>query len=174
MNRKTGATRLASKLLNQVGYDLDQVNPQKPSSCATDVEKIAEALDINIVPYPFSENISGVFFRKDNKLFLGVNSSHHIHRQRFTIAHEIGHFLLHATEALHYDKGPENEMFFRADNITNLDEIQANHFAAELLMPKEAVLKCIKEGAKSSQELSECFNVSEDAMRYRLVNIGLL
>jgi Zn-dependent peptidase ImmA (M78 family) len=172
MKGRVYAVRQAKKLLSQYrsahGEDLE------PGNFEIDVHAIAQHMGVNVVTHEFSENISGVFFRKDDNLHLGVNSQHHKHRQRFTIAHEIGHYLLHSNQMLHYDRPEVETMHFRADNISNLNEIEANHFAAELLMPEERVRELIDSDVTLIQELADRFNVSEDAMRYRLINLGYL
>jgi Zn-dependent peptidase ImmA (M78 family) len=173
MRGKAFAVKQAKKVLNQ--YLSAHGNSSIVENYRIDLEKIAESLHISIVPYEFSDNISGVFIRKDKKLYLGVNSTQHEHRQRFTIAHEIGHYLLHSRETLHYDTQPEfskGEQFFRAGNISTLEETEANHFAAELLMPEDLVKKLTESGTTSIQELAEKFDVSEDAMKYRLANLN--
>ncbi len=176
MRGKNLAKKRAKKLLFRLGFNIKDVDIKKKKDCSINVEQIANKLGIKVVLYPFSANVSGAFFKEDDHLVLGVNRKHHKHRRRFTLAHEIGHYILHSTEILHYDAQQLqlDEVFFRADNISNLDEIEANHFAAELLMPEELVYNCIQSGIRSIQELAECFNVSEDAMRYRLTNLGLL
>lgn len=164
MRGKKYAIRLAKKVSDQYGINNIKCLP-------IDVEKIAKYFDINIVPHILSENMSGFFFKKEQKLFLAVNQTHNEHRQRFTIAHEIAHYLLHLrNEVLHYD----NHLFFRSDNVLSPDEVEANSFAAELLMPEELVDKLIAMRIKSIDELANRFNVSEDAMRYRLTNLGYL
>lgn len=173
MKGKKYAIRQAKKLLLNANNSLHG-EETKSNGYATDVESIASFLDINIHNYEFSDSISGVFFKKDGKLYLGVNSTHHENRQRFTIAHEIGHYILHSEEILHYDGKQDVEILFRADNISNLNEIEANYFAAELLMPENKISKLINEGVESISELASTFEVSEDAMRYRLINLGYL
>mgnify|MGYP001593276259 CR=1 FL=1 len=176
MKISTTATKKAKKLLAQAGVNLDSLDVS--GGCSIDVNKIAEdVLKITVVPHPFTNEISGVFFKKDGKLFIGVNSTHNDKRNRFTIAHEIGHYLLHAGEALHYDdssKLPLVAAYFRSDNVANEVEREANHFAAELLMPAELIAKCVEANIKSTTALAERFNVSEQAMTYRLVNLGYL
>lgn len=179
MRGKSLAAMRARNLLSKSGYNFETIDLKDPNSCTIDVAGIAKQQDITVVPYAFSENISGVFFREDGKLFLGVNSGHNEHRRRFTIAHEIGHYILHASEKVHYDvsKGAKESLegvYFRADDITGKDEIEANHFAAELLMPKDLVEKCIASGLLVISDLADRFNVSVDAMRYRLINLGYL
>jgi len=129
-------------------------------------------LGIQIVPYPFPEGISGVFFKKDGKLFLGVNESDAENRKRFTIAHEIGHYILHPSSLLHYDK--PNMIHYRSTQVLGPLEREANYFAAELLMPEDLVKQCIERGIRSVAELARRFQVSDEAMGYRLANLGFL
>ncbi len=171
MKGKSVAIRQARRLLSQMGIDAENVDVSKTRTNAIDVEDIAKRLDINVVYQDFESDISGVFFRKNNNLFLGVNKTHHPNRQRFTVAHEIGHYILHSSELLHYDTG---DLHFRKDDVSGLDEVEANHFAAELLMPASLVDKCIESGVRVISDLADRFGVSEDAMRYRLINLGWL
>ena len=171
MRGKKYAVRQATKLLAQSGIDVERINVSNTNDNAINVVDIAEKRGIKVVYQPFESNISGVFFRKNNHLYLGVNSTQQPNRQRFTIAHEIGHYILHSSEVLHYD---ESELHFRSTDVSSLDEVEANHFAAELLMPEALVNKCIEAGIRSVLVLSERFNVSEEAMRYRLINLGWL
>jgi len=168
MRNKTNVIRQANKILTQ--YQPDRTK----NSLETNVMAIAEKLNITVVPYAFSEDISGVFFRKDNRLFLGVNNDHHEHRQRFTIAHEIGHYVLHSLDTIHYDIVDQEKVFYRAKDISSVEEREANIFAAELLMPEETVEELIAKDITSINLLASTFNVSEDAMRYRLINLGYL
>ncbi len=175
MRGKAFAVKQARKVLNQ--YRSAHKDNFNLGDYRIDPQEIADSLNISVVPHNFSDNISGVFFRKNGKLYLGVNSSQHEHRQRFTIAHEIGHYILHSQETLHYDTHHDthpSEVSFRADNISSFEETEANHFAAELLMPEDSVQELIESGVTSIQELAEKFDVSKDAMQYRLVNLGYL
>jgi len=174
MRGKANAVKQAKRLLAQLGITPIKFNYSKKNGCEVDVTDIAKCLNINIVYDSLPDNISGVFIIKDKKLALGVNEGHSQTRQRFTIAHEIGHYLLHSNETLHYDKNTtDSEIFFRSD-VSSLNEIEANHFAAELLMPRDAIEKGINEGITSTTVLADLFHVSEDAMKYRLINLGYL
>ena len=169
MKGRNVARRQARKLLSMLPSQDELSLCDNP---AVDVEAIAKSLNINIVPFPFPENISGAFFKKDEKLFLGVNQEEADVRKRFTMAHEIGHYLLHPSDALHYD-GPD-VVYFRSANISKPEEVEANYFAAELLMPEERLTKCLDLGVQSISELARRFRVSEQAMTYRLTNLGLM
>jgi Zn-dependent peptidase ImmA (M78 family) len=106
-----------------------------------------------------------------------VNALHAPTRKRFTLAHELGHVILHRdvleTSGVHVDKG-----ILRRDNLasegTDDREIEANNFAAELLMP-EPLLKAALEGRnldleddEAVQALAKRFNVSATALQYRI------
>ena len=68
---------------------IDMAEPPVP------IEKIVELFSIKIIPYPhFPDNISGTIVEQKGIMIIGVNSNHPAVRQRFTIAHELGHFLL--------------------------------------------------------------------------------
>jgi len=92
------------------------------------IEKVAELFSIQVVPYPnFPDNISGTIVNQKGFMIIGVNSNHSIVRQRFTIAHELGHFLLG------HELGEKiiDDVFDRPTD----KEKDANEFAAQLLMP---------------------------------------
>lgn len=88
-------------------------------------------------------------------------------RQRFTVAHELGHF------ALGHEDAPRDIGNFQSSG--DFRERQANKFAAELLMPSSLVKQYYQNGiANSVEALANIFGVSKDAMGYRLINLGLL
>jgi Zn-dependent peptidase ImmA (M78 family) len=91
-------------------------------------------------------------------------------RQRFTLAHELGHWVCQVKE------GHEAPVYCRAADLApaadRLLEREANVFAAELLMPEPAVRREWAR-AESAAELATWFGVSEEAMNWRLYNVGL-
>lgn len=94
-------------------------------------------------------------------------------RQRFTIAHELGHF------ALGHLRSDRSRLFRDTrkelmSNVRDPKEVEANRFAARLLMPADAVRLAVKNGARSIPELAQLFHVSEVAMKFRLMNLGML
>lgn len=141
------------------------------------VERLAARLDAEIVFHRFApeEEISGVVYRnEDGSSIIGVNSSHRVVRQRFTIAHEIGHLLLHADETLHVDKnfpiGLRNGV---SSKSVDENEIEANQFAAALLMPANFIAKDIEpligtDVVFAIRKLAKKYKVSEEAMSIRL------
>ena len=104
-----------------------------------DVESIARKLEIQIIEAPLPDDTSGVLEKtQSGKNTIFVNHHHAPVRKRFTIAHEIGHHLLSPKEGIYVDK----QIFFRdgrSQQAINDEEMAANAFAAELLMPKHFI-----------------------------------
>jgi Zn-dependent peptidase ImmA (M78 family) len=149
------------------------------------VDKIAEKVKakLSFEPFEGEDDISGILYRDGKQAVIGINSTHSKVRQRFTIAHEIGHLVLHDGELFVDQSVRVNFRDKRSSLAEDKQEIEANKFAAELLMPKEMikheVVKCIakKKTATESQliaELARVFEVSEQAMEYRLLNLGII
>ena len=105
------------------------------------VEGIARALGIDVRQEPADDDLAGFLVRdvRRKRTVIGVNRHHHPNRKRFTIGHELGHFLLHEQEHIHVDR--ESAGFRvklrdgRSSDGTDVEEKEANLFAAELLMP---------------------------------------
>lgn len=149
------------------------------------VDQIAESLNaiISFEPFEGKDDISGILYRDGKNTIIGVNSAHAQTRQQFSIAHEIGHLMLHDKE-LFVDKVVRvNFRDNKSSLATDREEIQANAFAAELLMPKSLISAEIDRLIKKKQtfekdelieHLSKTFQVSPQAMEYRLINLGIL
>src|SRR6266581_833289 len=67
------------------------------------VEDLADGLKIDVRYSEGSDDVSGALIRNKDAVVIAVNSAQHENRQRFTIAHELGHFLLHRGTKLHFD-----------------------------------------------------------------------
>ncbi len=142
-------------------------------SAPVNVEEIAAALSISVKRAP-AKNVSGLLFRKDGAAFMALNSEESEVRQRFTIAHELGHFFLHPAKDTFVD--------FR-DNKENIrrgyKEREANSFAAALLMPlvflkRDAEIYGGHIDDEEVEVLAKKYDVSTVAMTYRLTNLGLI
>ncbi len=145
----------------------------KISQAPVPVEQIAEKMNIQISYAPSSE-YSGILIRKEGGALMGINSEESPGRRRFTIAHELGHFFLEkSTVSIDYrDNGN------RPDKT--IHEKRADEFAATLLMPRPFLIKDFKKisDKESSIEdvlarLVEKYQVSKEAMMWRLKNLGL-
>jgi len=143
------------------------------------VERIASSLGLELRYAPLDADVSGAILRNGQEAVIGVNSFHHPNRQRFTIAHEIAHFLLHAGLDVHLDNDFRVNLRDEESSLAvDSDEIEANGFAAELLMPTGFVLKDIGDLTEiddvAIQRLARRYKVSQQAMQIRLVNLGFL
>lgn len=159
--------------------DNDVIKPPVP------VDRIAEFLGaiISFEPFEGKDELSGILYRDGKNKIIGINSAHAQTRQRFSIAHEIGHLTLHNKE-LFVDKVVRlNFRDNKSSLATDREEIEANTFAAELLMPKYLIDIEIDRLIKKRQPfdkdqlidyLSKAFYVSLQAMEYRLNNLGIL
>jgi len=160
------------------------------SSAPVPIEDLARALGVSIRRTPAQESLSG-FLLRDNgggRAIIGVNKLHHQNRQRFTIAHELGHLLLHTRQEVYVDGRAEAGLTVsRRDEEsgagTNVEEIEANVFAAELLMPAAflhadfasySTLDLLDEDTLGDVlgDLAQKYKVSRQALTYRLVNLG--
>jgi Zn-dependent peptidase ImmA (M78 family) len=133
-----------------------------------DVYAVAEYLGLEVVEEPMKDDLSGYLEPRGGSWVVGVNAYHHDNRKRFTIAHEIAHFCLHSAQQATF----HDQTFSRRASDPNPMERDADNFAAELLMPEQAVRRLIKSGTTSLSNLAEHFRVSALAMKYRVKNLG--
>ena len=122
--------------------------------------RVAEADDL-------PKDTSGFIRKNDNGTFdIGYNGKEPATRQRFTVAHELAHYLLHRD--LMTGAYPENVML-RSGRLTNKHETQANKLAAEILMPYAAIDEYIEtRRGFSIVDMAKDFGVSASALAIRL------
>jgi Zn-dependent peptidase ImmA (M78 family) len=175
--RKADPSAQAAELL--VRFDVR--NPPVP------VDRIAKGLGAQVRFSPLDKELSGMIYVSGDTPIIGVNSLHRPNRQRFTIAHEIGHLVLHREYILgkvHVDRDfPVQFAGLNRDAIsaTGLDdiEIEANQFAAELLMPAALLVQALAskpfdiDDEGPLEELAKKFRVSEQALQYRIRNLSV-
>lgn len=147
------------------------------------LEPLVELCGAQLSRQPLQGDISGMVFRDEGRKVIGVNSSESANRQRFTIAHEIGHLLLHEGRPVIVEKLVRVNLRESSGGASDREEREANHFAAELLMPEEMLRAAATElvgdrtllsDRRFVAELASRFEVSTQAMEYRLVNLRLL
>jgi Zn-dependent peptidase ImmA (M78 family) len=129
------------------------------------VEKIAQKFNLEIVEFPFHSEISGLL--KKERGVIGVNKGQHPYRRRFTIAHELGHFLLG------HDMGKE-EIIDSSFDRPLPQEREANIFASVLLMPSEWAKSSAKKTGIDIEKLSKEYEVSKQAVAVRLLELNLI
>jgi Zn-dependent peptidase ImmA (M78 family) len=148
-----------------------------------DVKRVAEANDAEVVLAPLDEDLSGILVRDGQRKVIAVAENHARVRQRYTIAHELGHLLMHPGRPYLAESNQIVRIDRRGGSVPGFadqrEEREANQFAAALLMPPDLVLKHWvdlngKPTASNVGEMSRRFDVSPVAMKYRLVNLGLI
>ena len=138
-----------------------------------DPRAIAEVLGARVeVRSPFDDgwaNQSGRFHFEGSTPVIEFSTGESETRQRFTIAHELGHFLMGDRDA------PRDGPSSFGSSQRNLQEVRANRFAAELLMPADAVRALFLSGQCGTVDaMAARFNVSKAAMGFRLARLGLV
>jgi Zn-dependent peptidase ImmA (M78 family) len=174
MVRRKHIRRLVFRLLSEHSVD----------SAAVPVEAIAEDVGLTVQFAPAQDDLSGFLLRDHvaQRSVIGVNASHSDNRKRFTIAHELGHFLLHDYENIHVDRGFSVKLRSeKSSEGTDDEEKEANLFAAELLMPMhflEADLAEIDDVDLVNEDvipkLAKQYGVSTQAMTFRLSYLGYI
>lgn len=148
------------------------------------VEKIATGLGAVVQRVPADDDLSGFILQQPGRdaAIIGVNAGHAPTRQNFTIAHELGHFVLHDLDDVHVDRGFSVRLRSATSKEgTDVEEKEANLFAAELLMPatllrnEVQVVDAVDQDDESKiRELAEKFGVSTQAMMFRLAYLDLI
>jgi len=155
-----------------------------------DVKAIARDLGVQIRLEKAEGDLSGALYRLPDRIVLGVNKEHSVTRQRFTIAHEIAHLVLH-DQPIFIDRSfpatgmsTERKPIFRRDASSSqaIDsyEIEANRFAASLLMPDNFLLTDLADPdnykipltSDAVKKLAARYKVSPQAMTFRLINMA--
>lgn len=169
--------RLA-QILQSVGNLLEKNLVLAPP---VNVEAIASALGIHVRKTPTDDEVSGFLLKQGDVSLIGVNALHHPNRQRFTIAHEIGHFVLDHFDQVHVDKAVMKLRDEASRKGIHKEEVEANRFAAELLMPREFLRQELSRGTlndllddRGMQQLAKRFQVSVQAMSNRLASLGYI
>lgn len=155
------AEKKAREILEQNGFN--QTIPFDPV-------RLANMNGISVKNAVFKTNdIAGIISRDQGITTIYVNSKDPNTRKRFTVAHELGHYFLHLNSQ-------DDALVVEYRTISSFGddkEKEANSFAAALLMD-EVLVKSLWNDLKSVQTIAEIFQVSYEAMGYRLNNLGLI
>ncbi|RWI11520.1 ImmA/IrrE family metallo-endopeptidase [Mesorhizobium sp.] len=150
------------------------------SEAPVNIEGMVEALGVELErKAELHPEIAGQIERLDGKFRISINKNDHYFRRRFTTAHELAHFLLHRNLI---GDGLDDTKAYRSLNIGNFynqsvtsqHEVEANRLASRLLMPKALVQRYHVELGGDVKELAKKFQVSPEAMGYRLQALGLV
>lgn len=150
------------------------------------VHELAKAYGIDVQIHPIGDGVSGFLFRQGTQAIIGVDKGQGDVRRRFTIAHELGHFFLHGGQGLqevHIDR--VGKLMLRSPTSSkgvDPEEVEANFFAAELLMPSKFLERengiqagLDLSGGDDTREITRLaakYGVSSQAMTFRLGNLG--
>jgi Zn-dependent peptidase ImmA (M78 family) len=138
--------------------------------CPLDVKTIAEKLNIEVCFEELPEDISGILKKdENNKWKIKVNANHHPNRQRYTIAHELGHYCLHRYQESFF----EDQIFFRGLERTRT-EMEANSFASEILIPEKQFQKFLQDNINDVDKLATKFGVATLTLRIRAKELGFI
>jgi Zn-dependent peptidase ImmA (M78 family) len=161
--------RVAADLLRRTGV----ISPAVP------IEDLIRGEGIELRYPDLGGEVSGVLVRQEGGMVIGVNRRHVKTRQRFTAAHELGHALLHKGTEVHHDAGFRlNLRSDRSSKGIDPEEVEANHFAACILMPRAFVeadpnaFLVDAEDATTVALLARSYHVSAHAMGLRLASLA--
>ncbi len=173
-------TRRSDQLQHYIDQLLHLAGVREPP---VPVEQIAQLRGARIRYVAFDGELAGLLFEEQGQIIIGVNISHPKARQRFTIAHELGHLELHHLRAFHIDRNFRAVSTGKADGAGQAgseSEVEANAFAAELLMPAALLLQDVRgymldyEGDALLARLAERYQVSPQVMLLRLTALGIV
>ena len=165
-NRKAEAETEARRVLER--FWTNRAIPVNPFA-------IARRMGLEVKRGPLPEEVSGVLRKVPGDVAVIVlKDSDSLNRKRFTCAHELGHYVLHAGAADYLDVEGYVELRSKASSTGEFSaEVFANRFAAFLLMPRTEVARRFKTD-KQVYMLAPYFGVSDEAMRYHLENLKLI
>ncbi len=161
----------ASIVLLRSASDLRKLGEQNNcfDNLALDVEKLVNYIPgVRLEYVDMDSTLSGSLSKQDDCWLIRINKVHSKTRQRFSIAHELGHFVYHKDDEEEF----VDTTFFRGLTSDNF-EYKANQFASELLMPEDQVRQLIdKENVRGVADLASRFGVSSAAMLYRVKGLN--
>ena len=170
---KHNPTSIERNSSQEVAANVFRDNPEYVKDSTFDIFSYVESLpEIELKMVPLGDDISGYIEKVNGKYVIVINNLQSPLRQRFTLAHEFGHYSLHRDnlEGKHQDT-----TLFRDANEDSLGiEYAANDFAAELLIKKKKFESAIKSGTNTPKQLSALFQVTEKAILYRAYKLGII
>lgn len=147
------------------------------STSPLDVESLAEALGADIKrPNNLGDKILGrvdIDQKNPEKCTIRINPKYNNHALKFTLAHELGHFLKQKkweSCEIGADDLPAALQYYRSSQQGGIEWI-ANSFAAQLLMPEDAVKALVDQGS-SEDDIARSLEVSKSALDIRLRELG--
>jgi Zn-dependent peptidase ImmA (M78 family) len=154
--------RAADEARQALGLGLDA-----PISVLDAVEDLA---GVPVCIQEFAEDVAGLYYRRDRRAYLFVNGVHPVVRQRFTLAHEFGHYRMEHSPRVESMAGMSSK---------DPQEVEANYFAGAFLAPRQAVRNWTERhpdlpGLELVVRVGAFFGISTEASRIRLELAGVI
>lgn len=130
------------------------------------VKKVGGQIGVAVLPDSSSRDGGSMIARKDKSFVIYLSPFTSVLRDNFTIAHELGHLHLHVPLFLKENPDKKEVRVNRFGN--DKPELQANRFAAALLMPEDKFMKVAKQNNWNAVALSVRFSVSSAAAQFRV------
>lgn len=165
---RLGPERASNKLLEGAGISTPPVSPHA----------LCTHLNIPVFEWSFPDDLSGIAVADAGNACVGVNERHARVRQRFSVAHELGHLVLDWEQTYQFDYVGV-ELAATSDEAAKLER-SANWFAADLLMPARWLRRDIRDigngqlSEGSLLALSRKYDVSQQSLWFRLLNLKLV
>lgn len=143
------------------------------SECPVKLGSLARALGVDIKVSSMPTGVSGQISREGDRYVIRVNRNDARERQRFTIGHELSHFLLHRAVIDASPDGITDNVLYRSGAPESI-EYEANRLAADLVMPIDHVQQVLRDDFRgivndaAIESLADTFEVSKAAMEIRL------
>lgn len=159
---------LSSEKQNQIDVKINELLTNTGTSYPDDdLLSIVQKLGVKVVVADLSDigdDVSGIVMPKEkgaDQDTIMINAREDGERRNFTLAHELGHYVLHNGTHLRIDK-----YNYAVNSQESKEETEANYFAASLLMPKELFLKVFSD-SNNIDATARYFGVSNAAARNR-------
>lgn len=169
MNPNSKGANRAKLLLKEIGYhEITEIS----------MDILVASLGATLIETPMN-NADGKIIQGKSKTLIKINSNiSHLEKKRFTIAHEIGHLLLHQKLELHNDNANTLNWFQNTEQqaIRGKQEWEANDFASELLMPEDLFRsECFQKpfNPQLIQTLAKRFKTSITSVIFRYTKLNL-
>jgi Zn-dependent peptidase ImmA (M78 family) len=145
------------------------LDPGAPLECLLTV--VEDRVGVPVIVRAMPENVAGCLWHREGHRLIHVNGTHPLARQRFTLAHELGHVRCGHDGALAVD-----EVGTITGRTVDPAERQANAFAAEFLVPKVALQRLVtaEPTLDALVELAARFGVSTHVALFRCITCGLV
>ncbi|KCZ57589.1 ImmA/IrrE family metallo-endopeptidase [Hyphomonas chukchiensis] len=170
---------MTSVEFSRLSHDERQIVNDFTSEIPVKLGAMADALGVSSVKLTnLPTGVSGQITSEDGGFHIRINRNEARERQRFTLAHEMAHFLLHRSVIENSPGGITDNVLYRSGAPERI-EFEANRLAADLVMPACIVEKVLKDRFKgivaeaTIESMAASFQVSKSAMEIRLSNLVL-